>query len=815
MKRFITVLSSLLVLPAFAEVAPVYYEDIVEYTDEMIEDENATQDETKSTNEQKQNVVQRTTVNRSGAVSRAKASTTTGRTNTPSRAVASSRGTSTAARTVKTGNVVSRASRSATATRTGVTSRNAQSTKPVVARVGTSDNSVMPATNRYGTSGTATSLTDSGRPLYNSSRVSVGTRRSNTRLATTAVTAPTTPVVTQEDVSATADNLNALTELTDYCKAQYAACMDNYCNVLDDNQGRCSCSKNLKNYAKTEEALTKATEEFQEVVQKIRYIGLTGEQVESLFTETEAELSMKSSTDNSKLKSSLDAIKKKIVDVSSPTATSTSVTNGLSLDVTGLLNADFTAGFDLSSFLGTTGVNSSNVSNQRGEQLYKTAQNRCRANVLNSCTAQGVDANVITNSYDLEIDKQCIAYERNLNEANQEMRNNVFNASNILQQARLMLAQNRNSYDLRGCVAAIDACMQDEYVCGSDYEKCLDPTGKYLANGEIVKGGTPGVAGGQTVNDYPTSETQLDTWTSGGMYNLYATWNYNNNSYNAWSVGKSENLGAYIDDSFEKWDDVYKRSEDALKTDNMALYLLQKIGYIDKNDKVHGMCASVMKQCQDYAFDTKKNSKTYKPDNEVVRQYLNNTLAAIKVKQDTILADYAENCRADVQSCLATNGYDESNPNTTISKTAVNSCSAEITTCMSVAGYQVSDGVRLTLRMMSDWVAGLLLNCPANTYLADNGIGSPTSNSSTSVHCQACGYPTVVYYEQSAGCALQLLNGNNGITSSPATSSGGQVTHCNCPSGYTDYVLNGSEDLGDAGTLVCIDITASNGCTIP
>lgn len=815
MKRFITVLSSLLVLPAFAEVAPVYYEDIVEYTDEMIEDENATQDENKNSNEQKQNVVQRTTVNRSGAVSRAKASTTTGRTNTPSRAVASSRGNATNARTAKTANVVSRASRSATATRTGVTSRNAQSTKPVVARVGivgTPDNSVMPATN----TGTAASLTDYGRPLYNSSRVSVGTRRSNTRLATTTVAATTTPVVTKEDVSTTADNLNALTELTDYCKAQYAACMDNYCNVLDDNQGRCSCSKNLKNYAKTEEALTKATEEFQEVVQKIRYIGLTGEQVESLFTETEAELSMKSSTDNSKLKSSLGAIKKKIVDVSSPTATSTSVTNGLSLDVTGLLNADFTAGFDLSSFLGTTGMNSSNVSNQRGEQLYKTAQNRCRANVLNSCTAQGVDANVITNSYDLEIDKQCIAYERNLNEANQEMRNNVFNASNILQQARLMLAQNRNSYDLRGCVAAIDACMQDEYVCGSDYEKCLDPTGKYLANGEIVKGGTPGVAGGQTVNDYPTTTNLLNEWTSGGMYNLYATWNYNNNSYNAWSVGKSENLGAYIDDSFEKWDDVYKRSEDALKTNNMALYLLQKIGYIDKNDKVHGMCASVMKQCQDYAFDTKKNTKTYKPDNEVVRQYLNNTLAAIKVKQDTILADYAENCRADVQSCLATNGYDESNPNTTISKTAVNSCSAEITTCMSVAGYQVSDGVRLTLRMMSDWVAGLLLNCPVNTYLADNGIGSPTSN--TSVHCQACGHPLAVKWinTNNSNCKLTYINNNYPTyTTESATSSGGQVAHCNCPAGYTDYVVTVANDPNinnidvSVGDLLCIDNSAS------
>ena len=37
MKRFITVLSSLLVLPAFAEVAPVYYDDVIEYTDDMMD----------------------------------------------------------------------------------------------------------------------------------------------------------------------------------------------------------------------------------------------------------------------------------------------------------------------------------------------------------------------------------------------------------------------------------------------------------------------------------------------------------------------------------------------------------------------------------------------------------------------------------------------------------------------------------------------------------------------------------------------------------------------------------------------------------
>ena len=45
MKRIIVVLSGLLVLPAFAEVAPVYYDDVVEYTDEMLDEEDAAVEE--------------------------------------------------------------------------------------------------------------------------------------------------------------------------------------------------------------------------------------------------------------------------------------------------------------------------------------------------------------------------------------------------------------------------------------------------------------------------------------------------------------------------------------------------------------------------------------------------------------------------------------------------------------------------------------------------------------------------------------------------------------------------------------------------
>lgn len=847
MKRFITVLSSLLILPAFAEVAPVYYDEIIEYTDDVINDEENVVDEAKTDEIANKNVAKRTNINRSTAASRAisAGTNTSSRTNASSRAVASTRATTarttTTARTAKTPNVVSRGS--SAASRSATSSRRTQTTRPVTARVGTTG-SVLPAANRVN-SGTTSVLTSSSAPLYNANNARIGTanRRSTARLSATVAPVSTTPTLTQEDVTSTTTNLTAIAELTDYCKAQYAACMDNYCNVLDDNQGRCSCSKNIKNYEKTEAALAAATEDFQDVVQKIKYIGLTGPQIEALFAETEAELSMKSTSDSSRLKTSLDAIKKKIVDVSSPNASSYAATNGISLDLNGLLSADFTAGFDLNSFLGTTGVNTSSVSNQRGDQLYKTAQNRCKTAVLNSCTTQGIDANVITNSYDLEIDKQCIAYERSLNEANTEMRNNVTNAKNILQQARLLLAQNRNSYDLRGCVAAIDACMQDEYVCGSDYELCLDPTGKYLANGEIVKGGTPGVAGGQPKtsskmcadaageqsgttcdSDTPCPEDQVcssgkcqyasycksyESWTSDGMYNLYSVWNYtpkntsgSASTYNAWSFGQNENLGGYLDEYLDDWGKNYTKYTDSTKTNSMATYLLQKIGYMDKEDKVHGMCASVMKQCQDYTYKTKGSSKSYIPNNEVVRQYLNNTLAKIKVKQDAILTDYAEGCSADVQSCLSTNGYDESNPSLTASRTAINACAQEITTCMSVGGYQIQEGVKLTLRAMTDWVASILLSCPTDHYLSDTGEGS--------VSCMSC--PVLdAYFINDSGGIESCSNGEGGGyiptctgASLSTTSAGGRVTSCSCPDGYRDYIGKGSSDGITEGKVVCL-----------
>ena len=675
MKRFIAVLSGLLVLPAFAEVAPVFYDGVIEYSDEEPSGEEidaATETVVVAPVAQPSSVNPRTANrNASRAVpstasanvsSRANAGRVTASNRTTSNAVTARTATNASARGTVS-RVSTRAARSATnGTQQIATTRRAMQSAPTTAA-----RASIVQTDTVNT------------PLY-TGRVS--SRASAVRARIPTISSTSSNVVTTAESAADAtQTMDELAQITDFCKAQYTSCMDNFCNVLDDNQGRCSCSKNIKNYAKTEEALKAATEALQDVAQQIQYIGLSADEIETLFTQTEAEIQMQSTQDNTQLKNDLDRIKNLIVDVKGGSASTVSDA-GMGFDLSGLLDFSIdSTGFDLASLFGTTTADTSSISNQRGETLYKTAATRCKAAVLNNCAAQGVDISVITNSYDLEIDKQCIAYERSLTDTNEEMNQTVRNAKGVLQRARLMVAQQKNSYDLRGCVNALDSCMQDDYICGTDYEYCLDPTGKYIVDGEIVVGSTPGYVVNETEVSAPSAEYAKNT--------LYGTWYYDTNgSKYAWNA-TTENgtLTDYINKTV---------SNTAQKetSEKMTNYLLYKIGY-NEGGKNYGMCMSVLNKCQDYTYE----NKAYKPDNNVVKEYLQRTLTKIKVAQDAVIADYAENCISDVSSCLASNNYENSN------NIAINACRAQIRTCMSVNGDSTANP---TPTQMGSWVSKML-----------------------------------------------------------------------------------------------------------
>ena len=679
MKRFIAVLSGLLVLPAFAEVAPVFYDGVIEYSDEEPSGEEidaATETVVVAPVVQPSSVNPRTANrNASRAVpstasanvsSRANAGRVTASNRTASNAVTARTATNASARGTVS-RVSTRAARSATnGTQQIATTRRAMQTTPTTAA-----RASIVQTDTVNT------------PLY-TGRVS--SRASAVRARIPTISSTSSSVVTTAESAADAtQSMDELAQITDFCKAQYTSCMDNFCNVLDDNQGRCSCSKNIKNYAKTEEALKAATEALQDVAQQIQYIGLSSDEIETLFTQTEAEIQMQSTQDNTQLKNDLDRIKNLIVDVKGGSASTVSDA-GMGFNLSGLLDFSIdSTGFDLASLFGTTTADTSSISNQRGETLYKTAAARCKSAVLTNCAAQGVDISVIANSYDMEIDKQCIAYERSLTDTNAEMNQTVRNAKGVLQRARLMVAQQKNSYDLRGCVNALDSCMQDDYVCGTDYEYCLDPTGKYIVDGEIVVGSTPGYV----VSSSALTAPGIDY---GESKTLYSTWFYDNNKYAFGTDNDKGTLADYINKTVTS-------TAQTQTSDIMSNYLLYKIGY-NEDGKNYGMCMSVLNKCQDYTYTgTTAANRTYNPANDVVKEYLQRTLTKIKVAQDEVIADYAENCITDVSSCLATNNYEKSN------NIAINACRAQIRTCMSVNGDTTQNP---DPAQMKDWVSTML-----------------------------------------------------------------------------------------------------------
>lgn len=723
MKRLVAVLSGLLVLPAFGEVMPVFFDDEIEYVDGDVAGDFTSDDIVESTDStQKVNAPVAAPVNvsaRSGnttrATSRAVASgnsaTSVRNNNTVSpRNVATRAGTVSRAAITTTNNVSSRnnvagrtvTSRAAVTSNVNSTANTTPSRAATSARAGTSATTGVASARRATTNTSATTARAGTTPLVQTDTVNtplytgrVGVRGSGTTVSTRTPTTraasalETTTTTTVTDTT----SLDELAQLTDFCKAQYMQCMDTFCDTLDDNQGRCSCSSNLKNYEKIEAALKQATTDLQTVAQSIQYIGLSADQVTTLFEQTEAEAAMQGKTDSSQLKSDLEKIRGLIVDVKS-TSTSSSSSSGISMDLSGLLDFSVdSTGFDLTSFFGGLSSNTTSIANQRGEQLYKTAAARCKTSVLNNCVAQGVDANVITNVYDLEIDKQCMAYERSLTDANDQMRSTVTNAQNMLRRARLLVDEKKNAYDLRGCVTALDECMQDDFVCGDDYENCLDPSGRYIVNGAIVVGSTPGQVGASATAD-----------------NLYSTWLYNTDN-DPWT--SSGDLANYVKDTMEQFDRTSAST-------GMSLFLQNKIGYIDSsNNKAVGMCAGILNQCQDYTFNRATNGKlTYNKENTVVKEFLQRAMMQIKASQDTIISEYAQNCPLEVKTCLTRNSYSTTlSSSSQLMSVAVASCSSLITTCMSVNGdnsYSTPDG-------MQAWVNKLNLapECPGT---AKNGV---------------------------------------------------------------------------------------------
>lgn len=423
----------------------------------------------------------------------------------------------------------------------------------------------------------------------------------------------TRAATTRESIAEAKERLEQTAELNKSCQEQYNDCMDQFCAVIDANQGRCSCSSNLTKYTKVEEAVKSANTELNNVAQRIRYVGLSADEIRAILTETEAEAALSGQKDTTETRNMLAEIEDLIKD---PTTTSSSYSEAsFGLDLNLDFSTEATDIFNLDFLNLDTG---SSFSNLRGADLYNAARNRC-STILNQCKGAGATSKQITGNYDLAIDKDCIAYEKGLKKMNETLVSNVRSAELMLQKARLAVLQNKNQYDAKGCIAALDNCMRDDMVCGDDYFKCVDPTKRYIdENGEVVLG--------QNITNI-TAFMQ----------------NYNNANIDS-NFLKTAAENTTIDET------NCKPTGDTDTTGGNGIcvtkYLLEKIGTGDKATD-GGLCRAVLDKCQYYTYRDDK----YQKYNDIVVNYIQRAMVNIRAAQQNIISDYASNCMVDVAQC--------------------------------------------------------------------------------------------------------------------------------------------------------------------
>ncbi|MBR1380068.1 MAG: hypothetical protein IJ560_00550 [Alphaproteobacteria bacterium] len=473
------------------------------------------------------------------------------------------------------------------------------------ARVNAASINASPTVRRAGLTLRPSTAEVGGRAVIGDTGVQTGSNIASEIRNVSARAAAATP--TRESIAAAKERLEQTAELNKSCQDQYNECMDQFCAVIDANQKRCSCSGNLARYTKVENAVKEANTELNDVAQRIRYVGLSADEIRAIMTATEAEETLSSTKDTSETRSMLDDIEKLIKDPTSSASyyadTSTSLDLDLdftSNDVSDMFNLDFLSN------------DSGSFSNLRGRELYNAAKKRCNT-VLNQCKEVGATSTQITGNYDLAIDKDCIAYEQGLTKMNETLVSNVRSANRMLQKARLAVMQNKNQYDAKGCVAALDTCMTDDMVCGGDYYKCLDPTKRYIdENGEVVLG--------QNISDITVFMQ-----------------NYNNASITAGTLSANNNVSITTD---------FCRGTGNDGTCNVK-YLMTKIGTGQKVTD-NGMCRAVLDKCQQYTYDSNGN---YKPFNDIVVNYVQRAMVNIKAAQQSIIAEYASKCISDIATC--------------------------------------------------------------------------------------------------------------------------------------------------------------------
>ncbi len=350
-----------------------------------------------------------------------------------------------------------------------VKNRGATTTQSAQQRVSTTTRSAtartatrIPATTTNGTTkrqATATSGTTSPRAATTKNTVTRSTTPTTTARSATPTVTARAATNTSETTSVSETRTGAAYE---QCKNAYFACMDQFCQLKNDDYRRCSCSNRVLELTQVRSVMQEAGDQLTVFNENLDTVGLTAAQATAMRTASEGENALTSDTSASK--ALLQAIMNSIRGDDATVGGKYSDLNSINL------------AFDTTNAFGTIDAGAA-VAAYNGQNLYSAVYPQCRSAVRADCNDASLQRAI--NAYLMAIEQDCNTVQTAIETKQKQLKSAVRESSAMLDLARVENRQKHNSDDITSCINNVESAILSEEVCGANYHKCLD-------NGEFI-----------------------------------------------------------------------------------------------------------------------------------------------------------------------------------------------------------------------------------------------------------------------------------------------------------------------------------------
>ncbi len=478
------------------------------------------------------------------------------------------------------------------------------------------------------------------------SRSSTAAKRQATARSAAPQTQVRTPTTSKNTVTARAATTPASTTQTrtgaeyERCKTAFFTCMDQFCQLKNDDYRRCSCSDRVYEFDELRDTLQQASQELTAFTENLDVVGMTAAQATAMRTASEGENAL--TEDTSASKALLQAIMNSIRGEDSSVGGKYSDLNSINIS------------FDTVNAFGASDAGQA-IAAYNGQTLYSAVYPSCRAAVRDDCNDASLQRAIT--AYLMAIEQDCNTVQTAIEESQKQLKSAVRESSALLDLARVENRQKHNSNDITTCVNEVEAAILSEQVCGENYHKCLD-------NGEFidVTTGAP-IAGVERFYELE----QMLTFTSGvDAASQKLAQNTANRAFVQNFENKTKKFAAdALDKCTEQADTVWQEYLDKAM---LSIYYAQK-----------AKVSEIKQGCFDFVSSCYMNSETgltdamkeltgdttiiLQPDNinlstEMCRDYIN---SCDLMFDDKIVAEYVNNrndedtitaCRAIAKQCF-------------------------------------------------------------------------------------------------------------------------------------------------------------------